>query len=335
MGILTSQQITRYYEQYREKEVTFSKEIVKVLKLDPRQVFIKCLDAQWPCIINSTSLVLAKIIIGINSGAYNHLVKDRGNANLRFHFVQGKGQPISFYVATKVVNVATFGDSTDFVLVTLSFTQRPPDDLIEIIGQFIEANVNYINRKNERIALTPDVKRKLGLSKEETTIQIQGVPRHCVLRDLSFGHARIILMGLKKFLIDKEALLRLEFEDIEAPIDLKGLITEVEPIQDRRDISVVTLQFDEKQTPMLYKLKVNSFIANVKRPQQLAPASGAAIPPVMENPAVLPAPAKDVQTEKPGAAAGIDAKQPQQVPAAPGAQKPAVAKEAHTEKPGK
>jgi hypothetical protein len=271
MAISTSQQLQRYYDLYRDKELTFSKEIVKVLNLDPRQVFVKCVDAQWPCIINSSSLSQAKIIIGVNSGAYNHLVKDKGNASLRFHFVQAKGQPISFYVASKVANVAAFGESTDLVLVTLSFTQRPPDDLIEIVGAFIEANVNYINRKDERIVLTPDIKRKLAMHKDETVIQIQGVPRHCVLRDLSFGGARVILMGLKKFLLGKETLLRLEFEDAQTPVDLRGIISDVEPVQDRRDISVVTIQFVEKLIPMTYKMRINAYISTVKRPQPVAP----------------------------------------------------------------
>lgn len=64
MGIVTSQQLTRYYELYRDTEVIFSKEVIKTLHMDPRQVYVKCTDSQWPCIINSTSFLGAKIIIG-------------------------------------------------------------------------------------------------------------------------------------------------------------------------------------------------------------------------------------------------------------------------------
>jgi Tfp pilus assembly protein PilZ len=280
---MTSQQISRYYDQYRDQDITISKEIAKSLSLDLRQVSVKCVDAQWPCIISSTSLSQAKIIIGTNSGAYSYLIKEKGSANLKFHFVREKGQVISFFVASKVTNIAPFGDSTDLVLVTLQFTQRPPDDLIAILGEFIEANVNFVSRKNERVVLTPDVRRKLGLFKDETVIFIQGVPRHCILRDISFGGGRVILMGLKKFLLGKEVQLQLEFEDSDKPCDLVGVIADVEPVQDRQDISVAVVQFTEKAVPMFYKQKINSYITTVKRTMPVAapvpPPSPAAPPP--------------------------------------------------------
>jgi Tfp pilus assembly protein PilZ len=263
---MTSQQISRYYDLYHNKDVVITKEIAKALNLDLRQVSVKCIDTQWPCIINTTSLSQAKIIIGTNSGAYNHLVKEKGSANLRFHFLHEKGQVISFFVASKVSNVGPFGDSSDLVLVTLQFTQRPPDDLIAILGEFIEANINFVNKKDEKIPLTPDIKRRLGFYKDETVIHIQGVPRNCIMRDISFGGARVILLGLKKFLLGKEVLLRLELEDLDAPCDLSGVIADVEPVQDRRDISIATIRFAEKLVPMVYKLKINSYITSVKRP---------------------------------------------------------------------
>jgi Tfp pilus assembly protein PilZ len=262
---MTSQQISRYYDLHRNKDVTITKEVAKVLRLDLREVFVKCIDTQWPCIINSTSLSQAKIIIGTSSGAYTHLVKEKGNSNLRFHFTREKGQVISFFVASKVANVAPYGDSSELVMVTLQFTQRPPDDLIAILGEFVETNINFEKKKDERIPLTPDIKRRLGLSKDESVIHIQGVPRHCIMRDVSFGGARVILMGLKKFLLGKEILLRIEFDDADAPCDLNGVIADVEPVQERRDISVATIRFAEKLVPMTYKLKINSYITTVKR----------------------------------------------------------------------
>jgi hypothetical protein len=278
MGIITSQKISWYYDQYRVKDIAISKDVAKALSLDLRQILVKWGDAQWPCIINTTSLSQAKIIIGTNSGAYNHLVKEKGNANLRFYFEREKGQVISFFVASKVSNVAPYGDSDDLVLVTLQFTQRPPDDLITILGEFIETNVNFVSRKDERIVLTPDTKRKLSLSKEEAVILIQGVPRHCIVRDIAFCGARVILLGLKKFLMDKEVLLRLEFDDYEASCDLNGVITDVELVQDRRDISVAVIHFTEKTVPMFYKQKINSYITTIRRSPPAATAAAPAQP---------------------------------------------------------
>ena len=49
MGVTTSQQLTRYYDQFRDTEIAFSKEIVRIIHLDPRQVYIKANGSQWPC----------------------------------------------------------------------------------------------------------------------------------------------------------------------------------------------------------------------------------------------------------------------------------------------
>lgn len=42
MGIATSQQIQKYYDQYRDTEITFTKDIIRAIGLDPRQIYIKC-----------------------------------------------------------------------------------------------------------------------------------------------------------------------------------------------------------------------------------------------------------------------------------------------------
>ena len=76
MGISTSLQISRYYDFFRDKEIVFTKANLQLLKIDPRQIYLKCGGSQWPCIINSSSLQSAKIIIGKNSGAFTQLEKN-------------------------------------------------------------------------------------------------------------------------------------------------------------------------------------------------------------------------------------------------------------------
>ena len=80
MGVTTSQQLTRYYELYRDTEITFTKEVIRTLHLDPRQIYIKCSGSQWPCIINSTSLMAARVIIGTKGGAYSAIANDKNKS---------------------------------------------------------------------------------------------------------------------------------------------------------------------------------------------------------------------------------------------------------------
>ena len=97
MGIVTSQQITKYYDQYRDTEITFTKDIIRAIGLDPRQIYVKCNNGQWPCIINSTSFQHAKIIVGTKGGAFQSLSnKDTTGINIRFCSFETENQLMSF-----------------------------------------------------------------------------------------------------------------------------------------------------------------------------------------------------------------------------------------------
>ncbi len=267
MGIVTTQQLTRYYELYRDKEVTFSKEVIKTLNLDPRQVYIKCTDSQWPCIINSTSFMGAKIIIGSKGGAYARLSQEKGTVNLRFCFLQADKQPMSFFVNAKVFEIVPYMNSSDLAVVSLTYVQRPPDDLIELIGRLLDANINSLRRKDERIVLTDDSKRKLNLTKSETIAFIDSVPRHCIVRDISFSGAKIILLGVAQFLNNKNIVLRLEFDEPQEVIAIPGSIVKTETVQGRKDIIVVCIQYDTTKIPMSYKLHINTYLSGLRKKQ--------------------------------------------------------------------
>lgn len=268
MGIATSQQIQKYYDQYRDTEITFTKDIIRAIGLDPRQIYIKCSQGQWPCIINSTSFQQAKIIVGTRGGAFQALSnKDTSGINLRFCFFETETSLMSFFVAGHVTNIVPYMNSNELVVITISFTQRPPDDLIEVVGRLLEANSNAIRRREERIVINEDSKRKLNLNKEEAIIVVQNVPRHCIVRDLSFSGAKVILLGLSQFLKNKPAALRLEFSEPSETIQLNGVIVAAELIQGRKDIVACSMSFSEKMVPLSYKLHVNNFLTAVRKTQ--------------------------------------------------------------------
>lgn len=270
MGIATSQQLTRYYDLYRDTDIVFTKQVIRTLNLNPRQISVKCNGRQWPCIINSTSLNSCKIIVNANGGAAEALAK-AGNSivNIYFCFTPPDVQPITFFVNAKVEDnaIQPFNGNKDLSIITLNFTQRPPDDLIEIIGTVLEANANSIQRRDERIAVTADSKRKLNLLKEETFIYMQNVPRHCIIRDISFSGARLVMLGVKAFVINKDVFLHFDFTDPQEPMDIKGKVVTVEDVAGRRDLIVANILFDEAQVPMSYKLRINSYITSVRKQQ--------------------------------------------------------------------
>ena len=269
MGLATSQQLTKYYDQYRDTEITFTKDIIRALGLDPRQVYVKCNGGQWPCIINSTSFQHAKIIVGTKGGAFQALAaKDNPTANIRFCFNEPEGDGIiTFLVSSRVGEIRPYMNSKDLVIVTLQFNARPPDDLIEICGKLLEANANAIRRREERIAINEESKRKLSLAKEECTVVVNSVPRHCVVRDLSFSGARVVLIGLSQFLNGKESVLRLEFNEPSEIVSIKGSVVSADLVPGRKDVCIASLKFDESTLPLSFKMHLNDYLTSVRKIQ--------------------------------------------------------------------
>ncbi len=274
MGVTTSQQLNKYYDLFRDTEIPFTKDVILTLKMDPRQVYIKCNGGQWPCIVNSTSFQMARIIVGIKGGAFQELSKEskkpeeqKSVSQIRFCFYDANNQPINFFVSGKVSTIATYMQSKDLVIVTLNFTQRPPDDLIEPVGRLLEANANALRRREERIAINADSMRKLSLTKEETFVMIDEVPRKCIVRDLSFSGAKVILLGVEKFLTNKSTVLKLDFEDPVENLSIPGMIVSAEPVEGRKDIVAASISFDEPKIPLAYKLHINNFVTAVRKNQ--------------------------------------------------------------------
>lgn len=265
-SITTNQQINEYYNKYRENEIIFSKDIMRFLRLDPRQIYVKCAGSQWPCIINSTSFQQAKIIIGTNGGAFHQITKkDAPPVNLRFCFIESDNQPLIFFVTCRVTDVTPYMNSKELAILTLSFTQRPPDDLIYKIGSLIDASQGFIYRKEERIVLNEDTKRLLGINKKESIVYIQSVPRRCILWNLSFTGSKIVVLGVPKFLENKDCIIRLLFSDPTEIIDVKGTIVSAKTVEGRQDLVEAGIKFDENQVPLAYKMRINDFLSNRRK----------------------------------------------------------------------
>ncbi|MCQ2600916.1 MAG: PilZ domain-containing protein [Treponema sp.] len=261
-----TQQINRYYDIYRDKEITFTKETLHYLRIDPRQIYIKLGGGQWPCIINSTSFQFVKIIIGVGSGALGQIKKDRNMpVQVRYCFIQEDNTPLSFFVTGHVTEFSSFEGTNELLLLTISFTQQPPDDLILRLGQFIDTNENFVNRREERIIINKEIIRRIGMEKEESIVAIQNVPRRCILRDISFGGAKIMCLGIPKFLIGKECSLKLSFVEPQVTFDIPGEIKLADTMEGRKDIVVVCIAFNPSQIPMQYKVLINEFITSNRK----------------------------------------------------------------------
>ncbi|MDR2194304.1 MAG: pilus assembly protein PilZ [Treponema sp.] len=265
MSMITSQKITSYYDRFKDVEITFIKEIVKVTGLISNEVCLKCGSDFWPCIIYSVSFQYAKIVASIKTGLLKRLEEMNNTVNLRFCFKNPDGgNPITFSVIARSIGVSPYGKSEDIMLFTLQFTQRPPDNLIEIIGRVLEADFNATKRRDERILLTADSQRKLNLLAKESAVFIESVPRHCIIRDISFSGVKLIMMGVAKFLLNKNAALRVDFDEPRESFLIKGTFIRSEMVEGRKDLVALVIQFDEKLVPMGYKIRINEYLNQVR-----------------------------------------------------------------------
>ena len=278
MAITTSQQISRWYEVFKTIDVTLTKEIMKATGLDPRNVYLKCVGEQWPCVIYSTSFAGAKLIASSKPALTDKIKKSNNLVSVRFSFrIEGKTDPVSFFVQARVSGYAPYNQGGgDLQFMNVEYTQRPPDDLIDILGTVMEANVSAVRRREERVLVSPDSMRRIGLLTKDTVIFVQGVPRKCIVRDLSFGGGKIIIVGLARFLVGKDCLLRLDMDEPRETIEIKGTIVRFEDVEGRKDLGAVAIRFDEAAMPLSYKIHLNGFFAQA-RPTR--PESEAAQPP--------------------------------------------------------
>jgi hypothetical protein len=265
MALVPKQKIIEYYERFKTIDVTYSKEIIQVSGLITNQVYLKCVGDFWPCFIYSSSFSGAKTIVGIKSGILQKLERANNTLSLRFCFKKAeKSNPVAFFVNTKSTGYIPYGNSEDMGLFSLQFTQRPPDDLIEILGRILDANITSAKRREERIIINADNIRKLNIVSKDTVVFMQSVPRNCIIRDISFSGAKVIMMGVAKFLEGKETLLKIDFEDPKETFFVKGKFLRAEQVEGRKELVAMVILYDESTVPMGYKIRLSEFVSQIR-----------------------------------------------------------------------
>ena len=269
MALVTGQQISNYYQQFGEVEVAFNKEVIRVTGLQPRSNLVKCKGAYWPCFVYSSSMRQAKIVANIKEDFHKKLKEANNLVSLQFTFMENeKSKPLILHISAKLSGIAKYGEeSSGLSLLTLTYTQRPSDDLIIILGRLLESNLNSQKRKEDRVIINDQVLRKMGLKSKNIIVIIDNIPRKALLRDLSFSGAKLIIAGVGKFLVNKAILIKLEEEETDAVFNLMGKVLRFEPIENRKDIASIAILFEENLIPIEYKLFFNDFLTR-QRPQK-------------------------------------------------------------------
>jgi len=265
MGLVTTQRISIYYDRFKDIDVTFTKEIIQVTGLLTQQIHLKCGNDFFPCVVYTASFEGAKVVANVKTGLLGKLQSTNNFVSLRFCFrPSGETNTVTFFIAGRVMASAPYGNSQDVNMFTIQFSNRPPDDFIEIVGRVLDANVNSAKRKDVRIPLNHDNLRKLNIVSNESAVFIQGVPRRCILRDISFSGSKLVMMGVAKFLLDKEASVRLDFNDPREAFLIKGKFIRAESVEGKKEMIALALSFDEANVPMGFKIRLNDMLSSTR-----------------------------------------------------------------------
>jgi len=265
--VITSQQLSRYYEEYGGQEVTFTRQVNQILRLLPKHVYLKCQADTLPCILYSSSLREAKVIAHLRAESLRLLQQASGSLALRFCFArEGSGASLAFFVSARLTAQTAYNRETpELYFLSLEYTHRPPDDLIEMLGELLEANRNAQKRAEERIEVTPASMKHLGLESREAALFVDGVEGRCLLRDLSFSGAKVLVYGKAESLLEKPVLLRPAFEEQKAAVNLAGRVLRWEGMANREDIGAIAILFDQGSIPIQYKLAINACLRQGRR----------------------------------------------------------------------
>lgn len=262
MATLPTQKLQTLYERYGNKEIAFNKSIRTVTGLDPQKICIKIGGEQWPCVLYSCSMNVAKVIITLDNPAFDAIKKARNLVNLRCSFFPKTSKtPIIFFVPSLVkgYNVFKLQHGSSF-LMSLEFTQRPPDDLIEILGKIFESMESFEKRRELRINLDPKVTNDMGIATINSFATIDSIKRPCILKNLSASGCGIIMMCNPKFLVNKSVSVAIYLYDRTDPLLIEGTIMRYEEIKGRSDIYLMGILFEKDKISYEYKDIINTYI---------------------------------------------------------------------------
>jgi hypothetical protein len=279
MSIITSHEISRFYDEYRQIEVTFNKQVMEATGLIATH--LKAADRESRCIIYTCSMTGAKLLLpDLRDVFFKAIQLANGHLSVHFTFRQpDKPDPLTFYVAGRMTGYAPINPQNPGAqLVALEFAGRPSDDLIVPLGVLLEANVNAKRRREERIVITPDTLKRIGFESRDCTVTVEGADHRCILRDVSFSGAKVLVAGLTPSVAGQPVGLTVVRAEGGEKVTLWGEVARTEEVSGHPEILALGLKF-VGEPPVTYKMMLSSFLSGGRRvPPPPSPAARAPTP---------------------------------------------------------
>jgi hypothetical protein len=278
MSIITSHEITRFFEQHRTTEVTFNKQVIEATGLLPMHTHLKAAGGgEIRCVLFACSMAGARLLVAELSDRFFQAIQlANGHVSVRIAFKRPeKTDPLPFYVSGTVTGFTPYNPQNPAAqLVAVEFPGRPSDDLIQVLGVLIEANANARQRSEERVIITPDSLKNLGLEPKDYAVVIEGEDRKCMLRDVSFSGAKVLVAGVHPSIAGQPVGLRLRRAENDERLELWGEVARTEEVSGHPEILALGIRFIG-EPPVAYKMMLSAFLSGGRR---ISPAPGRPAP---------------------------------------------------------
>jgi hypothetical protein len=255
-----SQRLALLYKKYGDTEVAFNARVILSSGLLTGDIHLKVGDHHQPCVLYACSMKGARVIAEIGSSFVEVLARHNNVTALRLGFrQQDEPADFTFFVSSRVESLSEYHPhKPQFRFISLSFVQRPPDALIGILGSLIEITANEIRRRDERIVVNDENMKKIGLESKESCVAFAGSARRCIVRDLSFSGAKILVTASGSMPGDSRVVLKLSKCEKKDATVLDGSVVRVEEVEGRNDVVAMSIQYSS-EPPISYLQKINSY----------------------------------------------------------------------------
>jgi len=256
---LTSQHLARLYDEFSGIEVTFNCQVILESGLITSDVRLTVGSRHIPCVLYGCSMRGARVILEASPPEEEALARNAAAVSLHFGFRRREDKaPVTFFVPCRIESLSEYGSRRPHArFAALEFTQRPADALVETLGSLLEIKANALRRRDQRIVLTPEVMKTIGLQSRESCLAIEGTPRRCFLRDLSFGGAKVLLSALGLPRSPGRVHLKLDRCEVNGDAALDGSVVRVEDVEGHADLVALSIRYDS-EPPISYRQKINS-----------------------------------------------------------------------------
>jgi len=261
MPILSSDRLAQLYKKYAATEVTFNAQVILASGLATGEVHLNVGDLHPRAVLYACSMKGARIIVEVGDDFSKALARNDNMAALHLSFrPQDKAPDLTFFISSRVESLAEYNSKSRRVrFMTLAFEQRPPDVLVGILGTLLEINANAIRRKDERIVLTSESMKKIGMESKESCVVFSGTARRCIVRDLSFSGAKILVTASENPQSDTRVALKLARCEVKDDNVLDGRIVRVEEVEGRNDVVALSIHYSS-DPPMRYRQQINAIL---------------------------------------------------------------------------